>query len=70
MSSLVHQVIGVVLQHLNAVQSSQLFHQQGQSLSLPHLLGSLECVQDQSAAAATQRDANIFPHHEDVIDGI
>lgn len=59
--SLVHQVIGVVLQRLKAVQSSQLFHQQGQSLSLPQLLCSLECyVEDPSAAAATKQGADIF----------
>lgn len=70
MCSLVHQVIGMVLQHLNTVQSSQLFHQQAKFLSLAQLLCSLEsCVQDLSTSATTKGYSQ-FPHHKDVIDGI
>lgn len=42
MSSLVHHIVVMVLQHLNAVQASQLFHQKAQFLRLAKLLCCLK----------------------------
>lgn len=41
MGSLVHHIVVMVLQHLYAVQSSQLFNQQAKFLCLTKLLCSL-----------------------------